>query len=105
MNSKARNRASKRQAILKLTLRNNPEASLRRSNGLLPILDSRISFKVVPVDDCVEEPVSQRRYSSTTKRDSGWCVDYFHETNLSVEAPGLTTPTSRGMDDSFAGNC
>ena len=68
MNSKARNRVSKRQAILKLTLRNNPEVSLRRSNGLLPILDSRISFRVVLVDDCVEEPVSQRRYSSTTKR-------------------------------------
>jgi hypothetical protein len=66
--SKARNRVSKRRAILKPTLQNNPEASLRRSNGLLLILDSRISFRVVPVDDCMEEPVSQSRYSLTTKR-------------------------------------
>jgi len=72
---KARNHASKRQAILKPTLRNNLEPSLRRSNCLLPILDSRTSSRMVQ-STVWRSHVSQKRYSLTTKRSpvSVWII-------------------------------
>jgi len=78
---------------------------LRRSNGLLPILDSRISFRVVPVDDCVEEPVSQRRCSSTTKRTlvGAWIISMRQISPSKRRDQPLQRP--EGWMDSFAGNC